>query len=225
MQGLQYSKDTVAFEEKVAASHRDKLLTLLASAGVFLALAVCLLLLGSKSALVCTVEGASRQKTGETVTCEDISGLYTCVSLPVRLSIVLQVAEDSYIRFNSACKWSPGLVQIRLLVLLIAAITLYQGLSGLYHDRNSQLKAFSQLVPVAISLLIALICVDLKGNAGLLEYESDLLNALTGSQFEGFVQTLTFAFSTFYVYSPTVAYAGAAGLIAVARVSINANLA
>jgi len=220
MQGLQYSKDTAAFEEKVAATHRDKLLVLLASAGVFLALAVCLLLLGSKSTVACTVEGADMQISEETVSCEDIAVLYSCLSLPVRLSMVLQVAEDSYIRFNSACKWSPALVQIRLIVLLIAAITVYQGLSGLYRDRNPQIKAFSLLVPVTISLLIALIGVDLKGNAGLLDYESDLLNALTGSHFEGLVQTLTFTFSTFYVYSPTVAYTGAAGLIAAAQLSL-----
>lgn len=222
MQGVQYSKDTAKFEETVVAKQKEKLLVMLASAGVFLCMSICLLLLGSKSALSCNTEGDLN--TEAMVTCSDLSTLYTCPPLPVRIAMVLQGTDDSYIRFNSACKWSPALVQIRLLIILIAAITVYQGFSGLYSQENSQIRAFILLVPVAISLLIALVLIDLKGNAGLLEYENELLNVLTGSNFEGLVQTLTFSFSTFYVYSPTAAYLGAAGLIVTTRAAIDANI-
>lgn len=212
MQGYQYTKDTATFEQEVEAQTRARLSVLLSSVLVFLLLALCLLFIGSRSSAVCSAQGEG------SVGCRDVVRLYQCAGVPIRLAVVLQTPEDGFVRFSAACKWTTARVEIRTVVTFLALVILAYGLVGLRAQDAPQMQYFVTAAPAAIALLVTLIqaavvVIDLFSLPELVQHEDDLLNVLTGTQFEGAVEALTFTFSTFYVYSTTTAFAAAAALM------------
>ena len=219
MQGYQYSKDSPQFESSLLSSQRDKLLLLLSTVSVFLCLCCCLLLMAQHSIVTCTHQG----DTNSTLTCTDISSIYTCPPLPIRLSMVLQIEENQYIRYMETCKWTNSAVEIRFGVIVLAGIAVVKGGLGVMDGKKERIDTFLLISPVAISLLFCLSILDASTLFYLNDYETSLLNRLTGSQFEGFLSTLTFSFSTFYVFSPSIAYFSSAVLILIAKMQLNSH--